>query len=205
MCKATSDLTSHYVLNSVKQNVTSKYRYKCTRWYKIIIIDRKVSEYTVHPDIVQTGFSSPRVVRLPMLTPAHCHTSCGWLGPPTSPTWGRGSTKMDKEDKLVETMWWQGPRFPSETLVIHVEFNWTSTTYLNIVVNPFIETVFLNVSSIFYRKKVLKTAKMVQDWFEEHKHEFEVFTWPPIAPDLNPIKYLRDVLGEQTQSIEASS
>lgn len=30
---------------------------------------------------------------------------------------------------------------------------------------------------------------MVQEWFEEHKNEFEVLIWPP---DLSPVKFLRD-------------
>ena len=40
-------------------------------------------------------------------------------------------------------------------------------------------------------------AKMVQECFEEHINEFNVLTWPPNSPDLNPIKHLWDVLDKQ--------
>ena len=35
---------------------------------------------------------------------------------------------------------------------------------------------------------------MVQEWFEEHNNEFEVMTWPPNPPHLNPIEHLWDVV-----------
>ncbi|MCI4386854.1 hypothetical protein PGIGA_G00067410 [Pangasianodon gigas] len=47
------------------------------------------------------------------------------------------------------------------------------------------------------------TAKIVQEWFEEHDKEFKVLTWPPNSPDLNPIEHLWDVLDKQVRSIEA--
>ncbi|KAK3557200.1 hypothetical protein QTP70_026141, partial [Hemibagrus guttatus] len=47
-------------------------------------------------------------------------------------------------------------------------------------------------------------AKMVQEWFDEHNNQFEVSTWPPNSPDLNPIENLWDVLDKQVQSMEAS-
>ncbi|KAK3555723.1 hypothetical protein QTP86_028992, partial [Hemibagrus guttatus] len=40
-------------------------------------------------------------------------------------------------------------------------------------------------------------AKMVQEWFDEHSNKFEVLTWPPNSPDLNPIEHLWDVLDKQ--------
>uniref|UniRef100_A0A671S3R2 Integrin alpha-5-like n=1 Tax=Sinocyclocheilus anshuiensis TaxID=1608454 RepID=A0A671S3R2_9TELE len=44
---------------------------------------------------------------------------------------------------------------------------------------------------------------MVQEWFEEHNNEFEVLTWPPNSPDLNPIEHLWDMLNKQVRSMEA--
>ncbi|KAK3538044.1 hypothetical protein QTP70_027398, partial [Hemibagrus guttatus] len=38
-------------------------------------------------------------------------------------------------------------------------------------------------------------AKMVQEWFDDH-NEFEVLTWPPNSPVLNPIEHLWDVLNK---------
>ena len=47
------------------------------------------------------------------------------------------------------------------------------------------------------------TAKIVQEWFEEHNDEFSVLIWPPDSSDLNPIEHLWDVLDKQVPSIEA--
>ncbi|KAK3525649.1 hypothetical protein QTP70_002558 [Hemibagrus guttatus] len=44
---------------------------------------------------------------------------------------------------------------------------------------------------------------MVQEWFDEHNNQFEVLTWPPNSPDLNPIQHLWDVLNKQLRSMEA--
>ncbi|KAK3518097.1 hypothetical protein QTP70_033324, partial [Hemibagrus guttatus] len=46
-------------------------------------------------------------------------------------------------------------------------------------------------------------AEMVQEWFDEHNKEFEVLTWPPNSPDLNPIEHLWDVLDKQVRSMKA--
>ncbi|ROL44145.1 hypothetical protein DPX16_5339 [Anabarilius grahami] len=43
-----------------------------------------------------------------------------------------------------------------------------------------------------------KITEMVQEWFEEHNNEFEVFTWPPNSPE-----HLWDVLNKQFRSMEA--
>ena len=96
-----------------------------------------------------------------------------------------------------------------ETLgpAIHVDVTLTHTTYLSIVadhVHPFMETVFPGGSGLFQQDNVpCHKAKMVQEWFEEHNNEFEVLTWPPNSPDLNPIQHLWDVLNKQVQSMEA--
>ena len=96
-----------------------------------------------------------------------------------------------------------------ETLgpAIHVDVTLTRTTYLSIVadhVHPFMETVFPGGCGLFQQDNApCHKAKMVQEWFEEHNNEFEVLTWPPNSPDLNPIEHLWDVLNKQVRSMEA--
>ena len=84
---------------------------------------------------------------------------------------------------------------------LNVDVTLTRTTYLNIVtdhVHPFMEMEFHDGCGLFQPNNVpcLKT-KIVQEWFEEHNNEFEVLTWPPNSPDVNPIEHLWDVLDKQ--------
>ncbi|KAK3555385.1 hypothetical protein QTP86_015670, partial [Hemibagrus guttatus] len=46
-------------------------------------------------------------------------------------------------------------------------------------------------------------SKMVQEWFDDHNNQFEVLTWPPNSPDLNPVQHVWDVLNKQVPSMEA--
>ncbi|KAK3529377.1 hypothetical protein QTP70_029484, partial [Hemibagrus guttatus] len=66
-----------------------------------------------------------------------------------------------------------------ETLgsAIHVDVTLTRSTYLSIVAD--------------------------HEWFYEHNNQFEVLTWPPNSPDLNPIEHLWDVLNKQVRSMES--
>ncbi|MCI4382560.1 hypothetical protein PGIGA_G00016250 [Pangasianodon gigas] len=87
---------------------------------------------------------------------------------------------------------------------IHVDVTLTRTTYLNIIADPFMATVFPNGSSLFQQDNVpCHTAKIVQEWFEERDKEFKVLIWPPNSPDLNLIKHLWDVLDKQVRSMKA--
>ncbi|KAF7651016.1 hypothetical protein LDENG_00117370 [Lucifuga dentata] len=47
------------------------------------------------------------------------------------------------------------------------------------------------------------TAKIVQEWFEEHDKEVKVLTCPSNSPDLSPIEHLWDVLEKQVRSMKA--
>ncbi|KAK3535233.1 hypothetical protein QTP70_005025 [Hemibagrus guttatus] len=97
-----------------------------------------------------------------------------------------------------------------ETLgpAIHVDVTLTRSTYLSIVaehLNPFMETVFPDGCGLFQQDNApCHKAKMVQEWFDEHNNQFEVLTWPPNSPDLNPTQLLWDVLDKQVRSMEAS-
>ncbi|KAK3549732.1 hypothetical protein QTP86_007743 [Hemibagrus guttatus] len=95
-----------------------------------------------------------------------------------------------------------------ETLgpAIHVDASLTRTTYLSIAadhVHPFMETLFPDGCGLFQQDNApCHKANMVQEWFDEHNNEFEVLTWPPNSPDLNPIQHLWDVLNKQVRSME---
>ncbi|KAK3562392.1 hypothetical protein QTP86_033531, partial [Hemibagrus guttatus] len=97
-----------------------------------------------------------------------------------------------------------------ETLgpAIHVDATLTCTTYLSIVadhVHPFMETAFPDGFGLFQQDNApCHKTKMFQEWFDEHNNEFEMLTWPPNFPYLNPIEHLWDVLDKQVQSMEAS-
>ena len=103
---------------------------------------------------------------------------------------------------LWAMLWWEilGP-------TIHVDVTLTHITYLSIIadhVHPFMEMVFPDGCGLFQEDNTLcNKAKMVQEWFEEHTNEFEMLTWPPNSPDLNPIKHLWDVLDKKVRSTEA--
>ena len=90
---------------------------------------------------------------------------------------------------------------------IHLDVTLTHTTYLNIAadhVHPFMETIFPDGCGFFQQDNTpCKKTNMFQEWFEEHNNKFEVLTWPPNSPDLNPIEHLWDVLDKQIQSMEA--
>ena len=84
---------------------------------------------------------------------------------------------------------------------IHVDVTLTCTANLNIVgaqVHPFMATVFPDGSGLFQQDNApCHSAKIVQEWFEEHDKEFKVLPWPPNSPDLNLIEYLWEHLEKQ--------
>lgn len=34
------------------------------------------------------------------------------------------------------------------------------------------------------------TGRIIEDWFEDHPSEFQVMSWPPNSPDMNPMEHL---------------
>ncbi|KAK3532871.1 hypothetical protein QTP70_001156 [Hemibagrus guttatus] len=96
-----------------------------------------------------------------------------------------------------------------ETLgpTVHVDVTVTRSTYLSIAadhVHPFMETLFPDGCGLFQQDNApCHKAEMVQEGFDDHNTQFEVLTWPPNSPDLNPIQHLWDVLDKQVRSMEA--
>lgn len=96
-----------------------------------------------------------------------------------------------------------------ETLgpVINLDAALTCNTYVDILadqVHPFMEAVFPDGSGLFQQDNApCHTAKMVQEWLQEHDDMFTVLAWPRNSPDLNPIERLWEALGEQVRSAEA--
>ncbi|KAK3523760.1 hypothetical protein QTP70_009232 [Hemibagrus guttatus] len=89
-----------------------------------------------------------------------------------------------------------------ETLcpAVHVDVTLTRSTYLSIAADhahSFMETLFPDGCGLFQQDNApCHKAKMGQEWFE-------VLTWPPNSPDLNPIHHLWDALDKQVRSMEA--
>ena len=81
-----------------------------------------------------------------------------------------------------------------ETLSPAIHVTLTHTTFLSIVAGPvhgFMETVFPGGCGLYQQDNVpCHKAKMAQEWLRKHNNEFEVLTWTPDFPDVNPIEHL---------------
>ncbi|KAK3522147.1 hypothetical protein QTP70_026962 [Hemibagrus guttatus] len=186
--------------------------------------DRKMSEYTVPHSLLRMGPHSRRPVRVPMLTPVHRRKCQQWAREHqnwTMEQWKKvswsdescfllhhmapGCTMGRRRAGRGSVMLWA--MFCWETLgpAIHVDVTVTCSTYLSIAadhLHPFMETLFPDGCDLLQQDNApCHKAEMVQEWFDEHNNQFEVLTWPPNSPDLNPIQYLWDVLDKQSQGI----
>ncbi|KAK3563503.1 hypothetical protein QTP86_030370 [Hemibagrus guttatus] len=108
-----------------------------------------------------------RPVRVPILTPVH-HQKCH--------QWARVHQNWTTE-QWKKVAWSDGSRF----LLHHTDGR-----------------VLPDGCGLFQQDKApCHKAKMLQEWFDEHNNQFEVLTWPPNSPDLNPIQHLWDVPDKQ--------
>ena len=67
----------------------------------------------------------------------------------------------------------------------------TGTSPLYIVSDFPIENEILLQDNVQYHK-----ARVVLEWFEEHKNEFQLISWSPDSPDLNSIIFFLDCHGK---------
>ena len=111
-----------------------------------------------------------------------------------------GRRQADRGSVILWAMFcWEtlGPGF-------HVDVTLTCTTCLNILQTKYTPSWQLYSLILFQQDNVsCHTAKIVQEWFEEHDKEFKVLTWPPNSPDLNLIEHLWDVLDKQVRAMKA--
>ncbi|KAK3543439.1 hypothetical protein QTP70_020917, partial [Hemibagrus guttatus] len=132
-------------------------------------------------------------------------TSCGWLGACASLTWGVHGTRMHYGNKASWRRQCLGNVLLGNLGSCHPCGCYFDPYHLpkrcyRPCLPPFMETVFPDGCGLFQQDNApCHKAKMLQEWFDEHNNEFEVLTWPPNSPDLNPIEHLWDVLNKQRQ------
>ena len=176
--------------------------------------DRKVSGYTVHRSLLRVGCTAADQSGCPcwpLSTANNGHMSIG------TGRWRNGRRWPGLMNHVFFYIMWMQVwvrvcRLPGKHMaprsqqrqcgalgnvllgMLHMDVTFTHTwrtTYLFIVldhIHPFMETVFPVGWGLFQQVNVLcHKAKMVQECFEEHNNEFEVLTWPPNSPYLNPI------------------
>lgn len=88
--------------------------------------------------------------------------------------------------------------------IIPIEQSLTSVRYLNMVadqVHPFMATVFPAGDGVYQQDNApCHKGRIVMDWFEEHSSDFQVMSWPPNSPDMNPIEHLWSYLENQIRA-----
>ncbi|GBM70738.1 Transposable element Tc1 transposase [Araneus ventricosus] len=76
-----------------------------------------------------------------------------------------------------------------------------AANYLNITadqLHPYMAFVFPTGNGFFQQDNApCHKARIVLEWFEEHTDEFQLMSWPPNSPDLNPMEHIWDVMERQ--------
>ena len=64
-------------------------------------------------------------------------------------------------------------------------------------------SVFLTGKGIFQQDNApCHKARIVLEWFKEQKDEFQLMSWFPDSPDLNPIEHIDGVMERQLRPTE---
>nr|XP_042898811.1 uncharacterized protein LOC110282461 [Parasteatoda tepidariorum] len=75
------------------------------------------------------------------------------------------------------------------------------TGNLNIIADqlyPYMASVSPAGNGIFQQDNVqCHEAQIALEWFQEHDAEFQLMSWPPNSPDINPIEHIWDVMDRQ--------
>ena len=65
--------------------------------------------------------------------------------------------------------------------------------WLNIIkdqLRPYMVPVFPNENGVIQQDNATcHMARIALEWIQEHDAEFQLMTWPPDSPDLNPIEH----------------
>ncbi|GBN50421.1 hypothetical protein AVEN_206903-1 [Araneus ventricosus] len=82
--------------------------------------------------------------------------------------------------------------------VVVVEQTMEAANYLNIIadqLHPYKALVFPTGNGIFQQDNApCHKALIVLEWLEELTDEFNLMSWPPNSPDLNPMEHIWDVM-----------
>ncbi|GBN87022.1 hypothetical protein AVEN_50406-1 [Araneus ventricosus] len=100
-------------------------------------------------------------------------------------------------------LWGMFSRAALEPVVV-AEQTMIAANYLNIIADQlhlYMAFVFPTGNGIFQQDNAsCHKARIVLEWFEEHTNEFQLMSWPPNSPDLDPMEHIWDVMDRQLRA-----